>query len=44
VTLAGLADRPGELGGFGPIDPWLARDRGRGRGQPEDDLVRVLDR
>ena len=26
VTLAGLADRPGELGGFGPIDPWLARD------------------
>jgi hypothetical protein len=26
VTLAGLADRPGELGGIGPIDPWLARD------------------
>jgi len=25
VTLAGLADRPGELGGIGPIDPWLAR-------------------
>ena len=26
VTLAGLADRPGELGGIGPVDPWLARD------------------
>ncbi len=26
VTLAGLADRPGELGGTGPIDPWLARN------------------
>src|SRR6266566_9204249 len=26
ATLAGLADRPGELGGLGPIDPWLARD------------------
>ncbi len=26
VTLAGLADRPGDLGGIGPIDPWLARD------------------
>ena len=26
VTLAQLADRPGELGGIGPIDPWLARD------------------
>jgi hypothetical protein len=26
VTLAGLADRPGELGGIGPLDPWLARD------------------
>jgi hypothetical protein len=26
VTLAGLADRPGELGGTGPVDPWLARD------------------
>ena len=25
-TLAGLADRPGELGGIGPVDPWLARD------------------
>ena len=25
-TAAGLADRPGELGGLGPVDPWLARD------------------
>jgi len=25
-TAAGLADRPGELAGHGPIDPWLARD------------------
>jgi len=26
ATLAGLADRPGELAGLGPVDPWLARD------------------
>jgi hypothetical protein len=26
VTLAGLADRPGVLGGIGPLDPWLARN------------------
>ncbi len=26
ITLAGLADRPGELGSLGPVDPWLARD------------------
>jgi hypothetical protein len=26
ATTTGLADRPGELTGFGPIDPWLARD------------------
>jgi hypothetical protein len=26
VTLAGLADRPGELSGLSPVDPWLARD------------------
>jgi hypothetical protein len=26
ATLAGLADRPGELAGLGPADPWLARD------------------
>jgi len=26
TTAAGLADRPGEIPGIGPIDPWLARD------------------
>src|SRR5437868_3828667 len=26
ATVAGLADRPGELSGMGPVDPWLARD------------------
>jgi len=26
ATAAGLADRPGELAGLGPVDPWLARD------------------
>ncbi len=26
VTLLGLADRPGEIPGLGPVDPWLARD------------------
>jgi Domain of unknown function (DUF222) len=26
ATLTDLASRPGELAGFGPIDPWLARD------------------
>jgi Domain of unknown function (DUF222) len=26
TTLAGLADRPGDLAGLGPVDPWLARD------------------
>ena len=25
-TAVGLADRPGELAGLGPVDPWLARD------------------
>jgi hypothetical protein len=25
-TVTGLADRPGEIGGIGPVDPWLARD------------------
>jgi hypothetical protein len=28
-TLTGLAGRPGELGGIGPVDPWLARDLAR---------------
>jgi hypothetical protein len=26
ATLTGLADRPGEMAGLGPLDPWLARD------------------
>ena len=26
ATVIGLADRPGEAAGIGPIDPWLARD------------------
>ena len=26
ATLLGLADRPGEIPGIGPVDPWLARD------------------
>jgi hypothetical protein len=26
ATLTDLADRPGELAGLGPVDPWLARD------------------
>jgi hypothetical protein len=26
ATVAGLADRPGEIPGIGPNDPWLARD------------------
>ena len=26
VTLLGLAERPGEISGLGPIDPGLARD------------------
>jgi hypothetical protein len=25
-TVSGLTDRPGELSGHGPVDPWLARD------------------
>jgi hypothetical protein len=28
-TLTGLADRPGELDGTGPVDPWLARHLAR---------------
>jgi hypothetical protein len=41
ATVTGLADRPGELGGLGPVDPWLARDLANaGRTEPEDDLVR----
>ena len=29
TTLADLTDRPGEIAGIGPIDPWLARDLAR---------------
>ena len=29
ATLTDLADRPGELSGLGPVDPWLARDLAR---------------
>jgi Domain of unknown function (DUF222) len=29
ATTLGLADRPGDLAGFGPVDPWLARDLAR---------------
>jgi hypothetical protein len=29
ATTLGLADRPGVLAGFGPADPWLARDLAR---------------
>ena len=29
ATLTGRADRPGEMTGIGPIDPWLARDLAR---------------
>ena len=45
VTLAGLADRPGELGGIGPDRPVARPESGR-RGGPEpgDDLVRDGDR
>ena len=28
-NLTGRADRPGEMAGIGPIDPWLARDLAR---------------
>ena len=45
ATLAGLADRPGELAGLGPVDPWLARDLAAAAArQPEDHLVRDRDR
>ena len=44
-TAAGLADRPGELAGLGPVDPWLARDLvRRRRAEPQDDVVRDRDR
>ena len=41
ATLLGLADRPGEIPGIGPIDPGLARDLARAAAaQPQDHLVR----
>ena len=41
ATVTGLADRPGELAGIGPVDPWLARDLAAAAAQqPQDDLVR----
>ena len=33
ATLLDLADRPGEIPGIGPIDPWVARDLARGAAQ-----------
>ena len=45
ATLTGRADRPGEIAGIGPIDPWLARDLARAAAaQPPVDLVRDRDR
>jgi Domain of unknown function (DUF222) len=35
ATLAGLADRPGELGSLGPVDPWLARDLAAAAASPK---------
>ena len=44
-TAAGLADRPGELSGLGPVDPWLARDLAAAAAQnPSHDVVRDGDR
>ena len=45
ATLLDLADRPGEIPGIGPIDPWLARDlAGAAARKPQDDVVRDRDR
>jgi hypothetical protein len=33
ATLLELADRPGEIPGIGPVDPWLARDLARAAAQ-----------
>ena len=44
TTLLDLAERPGEIPGIGPIDPWLARDLARAAAaQPQDDVVRDRD-
>ena len=34
-TAAGLAGRPGELAGTGPVDPWLARDLAAAAAHPQ---------
>ena len=40
ATLLELADRPGEIPGLGPVDPWLARDLARtSAASPQDHLV-----
>ena len=45
ATLLDLAERPGEIPGIGPIDPWLARDlAGAAARPPQDDVVRDRDR
>ena len=41
ATLTRLADRPGELAGLGPVDPWLARDLATAAARnPKTHLVR----
>src|ERR1700748_892458 len=35
ATVARLADRPGELAGLGPVDPWLARDLAAAAANPK---------
>jgi hypothetical protein len=44
-TAAGRADRPGELAGLGPVDPWLARDlvRAAARNQKTTWCVTITD-
>lgn len=45
ATLLKLADRPGEIPGLGPVDPWLAWEPGPRLGkQSEDNLVPDRDR
>ena len=45
ATLLDLADRPGEVPGIGPIDPWVARDLARVAAQnPQDHVLRNRDR
>ncbi len=45
ADLTGAADRPGEMGGIGPVDPWLARDLAAAAARnPRTTLVRDRDR